>query len=83
MAVEKSRDPGGGRSVPLSPASPTSPASPAALTCIHAPIHCAATPDTEVEDTSELDGLAVESFLEVLGDIALAVAERQGQGRGG
>ena len=81
MAVEKSRDPGGGRSVLLSPASPTSPASPAALTCIHAPIHCAATPNaTEVEGISELDDLAVESFLEALGEVALAIARRESGG---
>ena len=50
---------------------------PAALTRIHAGIHCVATDDaTDVEGMSAMDRRAVETFLETLARIALAVAQR-------
>ena len=48
-----------------------------ALTSIHSGIHCAATSDTPQEQ-NELDQIAIQSFLDTLADVALAVAQRKG-----
>jgi hypothetical protein len=57
---------------------PISDASPAALTPIHRRIHCAATPE-DVEAAHEMDELVVDSFLETLSEVALAIARREGR----
>jgi hypothetical protein len=56
--------------------SPITPQSgpPNGLTCIHQPIHCAATRDTT---SDEIKQLQVETFLKTLAEIAMAVARRQ------
>jgi hypothetical protein len=46
------------------------------LTCIHARIHCVATPDTG-EEHSEADLIIINNFLNTLAEIALAVASRE------
>ena len=67
-----------------SPALPpeTSGKNTAALTPIHGRIHWAAT-DAEEEAANEMDTLVVDTFLETLAEIALAIARRDGQGMGG
>ena len=47
-----------------------------ALTSIPERIHCAATPDA-AESQDELDQIAIDSFLDALAEIALAVARRR------
>ena len=47
-----------------------------ALTCIHQRIHWAATPDP-LEEPDELDQIAIQSFLDTLAEVALAVAQRK------
>ncbi len=47
-----------------------------ALTCIHQRIHCAATTDP-LEEPDELDQIAIQSFLDTLAEVALAVAQRK------
>ncbi len=52
------------------------------LTPIHGRIHCAATPDTtepENENENELDGIAIDHFLDTLAEVAMAVARRRQQ----
>ena len=47
------------------------------LTCIQSRIHCPATqPDVEAE-YDELNEIAIEHFLDVLAEVALAVAARE------
>ena len=46
------------------------------LTCIHGRIHCGATADTTGEG-NELDQLAINTFLDTLAEVALAVAWRR------
>ncbi len=46
-----------------------------ALTSIHTGIHCAATPDTP-EEPDELDQIAIDTFLDTLAEVALAVSQR-------
>ncbi len=53
-----------------------------ALTCIHQRIHWAATPDPledpdYQEEPDELDQIAIQSFLDTLAEVALAVAQRK------
>ena len=48
---------------------------PKALTSTHRPLHCAATPDEG--EISELERLQVMHFLEVLSEVAMAVARRK------
>ena len=48
------------------------------LTCIPQRIHCTATPDTN-RDENELDRIAIDTFLDTIADIALAVARRRQQ----
>ena len=50
--------------------------SPERLTCIHARIHCVATPDTD-QEYSEADLIIINNFLNTLAEIALAVAARK------
>ena len=54
---------------------------PDALTGIHGPIHCAATPDASEhdEDETELDRIAIGNFLDTLAEVALAIARRREQ----
>jgi len=47
---------------------------PEGLTPIHRGIHCGATP--EGEPLTEVDIIAVETFLDTLADVAMAVASR-------
>jgi hypothetical protein len=47
---------------------------PNGLTCIHQPIHCAATRDTT---SDEIERLQVEAFLQTLAEIAMSIARRQ------
>ena len=47
-----------------------------ALTCIHQRIHWAATADP-LEEPDELDQIAIQSFLDTLAEVALAVAQRK------
>ena len=47
-----------------------------ALTSIPEGIHCFATPDTP-EEQDELDEIAIDHFLDVLVEVALAVANRR------
>ena len=47
-----------------------------ALTCIHQRIHWAATTDP-LEEPDELDQIAIQSFLDTLAEVALAVAQRK------
>ncbi len=47
---------------------------PNVLTSIHSRIHLAAT-----QDTSEVDRLAIEHLIEVLAEVAMAVAARSGK----
>ncbi len=46
------------------------------MTCIHQRIHWAATPDP-LEEPDELDQIAIQSFLDTLAEVALAVAQRK------
>ena len=46
------------------------------LTCIHPRIHCAATQDG-LEEPSEADEIMVDSFIETLAEVAMAVAQRR------
>ena len=47
------------------------------LTCIQSRIHCPATqPDVE-DEYDELNEIAIEHFLDVLAEVALAVAARE------
>ena len=48
------------------------------LTPIHERIHCAATPDTN-EPENELDSIAINNFLDILAEIAQAIARRRQQ----
>ena len=48
---------------------------PTGLTCIHGRIHCAATQDANEND--ELDGIAIDNFLQTLSDVALSIAKRR------
>ena len=50
----------------------------AGLTCIHGRIHCAATAYT-TEEGNELDQLSINTFLDTLAEVALAVARRREQ----
>ena len=53
---------------------------PEGLTCIHTPIHCAATPDTSwTNGHDELEGIDIDKFLRTLGEVAVSVARRQRQ----
>ena len=45
------------------------------LTCIPLRIHCAATPDTD-EELSELDRMAIDTFIDELADIAVSIIRR-------
>ena len=47
-----------------------------ALTCIHQRIHWATTTDP-LEEPDELDQIAIQSFLDTLAEVALAVAQRK------
>ena len=47
---------------------------PKGLTCIPRSIHCAATPDGEIDD--ETEGRQLSHFYQVLADVAMAVAKR-------
>ncbi len=49
-----------------------------ALTPIHGRIHCGATPDT-TESDNELDHIAINLFLETLGEVAMAIIQRRQQ----
>ena len=51
---------------------------PEGLTCIPQRIHCAATP--EGEPLNEVDIISIETFLDALADVAMAVASRRLQG---
>ena len=51
---------------------------PEALTCIGQPIHCAATPE-EPSGQNEQDEMDITNFLNVLAEVALAVARRRQQ----
>ncbi len=46
------------------------------MTCIHKRIHWAATTDP-LEEPDELDQIAIQSFLDTLAEVALAVAQRK------
>ena len=46
------------------------------LTCIHGRIHCGATADT-TGGGNELDQPAIDTFLDTLAEVALAVARRR------
>ena len=46
------------------------------LTPIHQRIHCAATADT-TEPEDELEHIAINSFLDTLAEVALAIARRR------
>ncbi len=46
------------------------------MTCIHQRIHWAATTDP-LEEPDELDQIAIQSFLDTLAEVALAVAQRK------
>ena len=48
------------------------------LTPIHQRIHCAAIPDS-IEPEDELDGIAINNFLDTLAEVAMAVARRREQ----
>ena len=48
------------------------------LTRIHSRIHCAATEDTSELD-HELERIALDHFLDTLGEVALAIARRREQ----
>ncbi len=50
------------------------------LTSIPEGIHCAATPEDQ-EDNDELDEIAIENFLDILAEVALAVARRRKLGQ--
>ena len=52
---------------------------PQGLTCIHSPIHCAATqePDGLSEDGSEVDNIDVDNFIRTIADVALEIARRE------
>ena len=54
---------------------------PDALTGIHRRIHCAATPDAPEhdEDETELDRIAIDTLLDTLAEVALAIARRREQ----
>ncbi len=45
------------------------------LTCIPRRIHCAATPDTG-EELSELDRMAIDTFIDELADITVSIIRR-------
>ena len=50
------------------------------LTPIHNRIHCAATKDSlKPDDENELEGIAVDHFLDTLAEVALAIARRREQ----
>ncbi len=51
------------------------------LTCIPRRIHCAATPDAETPEYTEMERLMVDNFLNTLAEIALAVAARNAKRR--
>ena len=48
------------------------------LTPIHQGIHCAATTD-HLDGDDELDRIAIDHFLDILAEIALAIARRRDQ----
>jgi hypothetical protein len=50
---------------------------PEGLTCIPPCIHCAATPDTDQVEESEMDRIAIDHFLDTLAEVALAVSARR------
>ena len=54
---------------------------PDALTGIHGRIHCAATPDASEhdEDETEHDRIAIANLLDILAEVALAIARRREQ----
>ena len=53
---------------------------PEGLTCIHTPIHCAATQDTgETDGHDELERIDIDHFLSTLAQVATAVARREQQ----
>ena len=54
---------------------------PDALTPIHRRIHCVATPDASEhgEHETELDRIAIDNVLDILAEIALAIARRREQ----
>ena len=52
------------------------------LTPIHSRIHCAATPDAikpDIGNENELDSIAIDHFLETLGEVAMAIIQRRQQ----
>ena len=52
------------------------------LTPIHSRIHCAATPAAIKPDSAnenELDSIAIDHFLETLGEVAMAIIQRRQQ----
>ncbi len=49
-----------------------------ALTPIHRRIHCGATTGT-TESNEDLEGIAVDHFLDTLAEVALAIARRREQ----
>lgn len=48
------------------------------LTPIHRRIHCGATPDT-TETNEELDHIAIDHFLDIMAELALAIVRRRKQ----
>ena len=48
------------------------------MTSIHPRIHCAATPDG-ADECSEVDDITVNSFIETLAEVAMAIADRRQQ----
>ena len=52
------------------------------LTPIHRRIHCAATPDAinpDIGNENELDSIAIDHFLETIGEVAMAIIQRRQQ----
>ena len=47
------------------------------LTCIPRRIHCAATPDTESPEYTEVERVIVDNFLKTLAEVAIAAATRK------
>ncbi len=48
-----------------------------ALTSLHRGIHCAATEAVETPPLNEVEALQVETFLDILAEIAQAIAQRE------
>ena len=47
------------------------------LTPIHPRIHCAATPDTDDQEYTEVERVMVDNFLNTLAEVAIAAATRK------